>query len=137
MVNKGDKMKKNSGEIMVGLMVGLLIGSIALYITSGNEAQRLADMHGTPVHQADVIAEDPGKSAFVLFAPAIAGAGIGWALDEMSGGKGGNSSRDNDVRVDAYQGNVTISVSGDSRQDNDTTTRSDSNVQSGDGWRVE
>jgi hypothetical protein len=134
-------MKSKRGDaIIVGLLVGLAIGAAMLYVESGNEAQKRANATGYEIHQSEVIAENPGRSAVMVFGPAVAGAGVGWALTEMSGSKK-SSSRDNDVRVDAYQGNVNITITGDTQQDNDTTTRtdtrSDSNVQSGDGWRIE
>ena len=128
---------KRGDAIIIGLLVGFAIGAAMLYVESGNEAQKRADAYGVDVHQSEVIAENPGRSAVMVFGPAVAGAGVGWALTEMSDSKKSNSSRDNDVNVDAYQGNVNINISGDSQQDNDTTTRTDSNTQSGDGWRAE
>jgi len=128
-------MKNKRGDaIIIGLLIGLVIGGAMLYVESGNEAQERANATGYPIHQSEVIAENPGRSAVMVFGPAVAGAGVGWALTEMSGSKKSNSSRDNDVRVDVYQGNVNISVSGDTQQDNDTTTRTDTRTE---GWRVE
>jgi len=128
-------MKNKRGDaIIIGLLIGLAIGGAMLYVESGNEAQERANATGYPIHQSEVIAENPGRSAVMVFGPAVAGAGVGWALTEMSGSKKSNSSRDNDVRVDVYQGNVNISVSGDTQQDNDTTTRTDTRTE---GWRVE
>jgi len=103
-----------------------------LYVESGNEAQERANATGYPIHQSEVIAENPGRSAVMVFGPAVAGAGVGWALTEMSDSKKSNSSRDNEVDVQTYYGNVTISVAGDTEQDNDTTT--DTRTES---WRAE
>lgn len=122
-------MKTNSGEaIVLGLICGLILGGVMLYVQSGNYAQEKANMSGREVHQSEYLSDEPGKSALTVFAPALAGAGVGWALEEMSNnGKSGNSSRDNEVRLEVYQGNVNISVSGDTQQDNDTTTTTTDN----------
>ena len=116
-------MKSKRGDaIIIGLLIGLAIGGAMLYVESGNEAQERANATGYPIHQSEVIAENPGRSAVMVFGPAVAGAGVGWALTEMSDSKKSNSSRDNEVDVQTYYGNVTISVAGDTEQDNDTTT---------------
>jgi hypothetical protein len=126
-------MKSKRGDaIIIGLLIGLAIGGAMLYVESGNEAQERANATGYPIHQSEVIAENPGRSAVMVFGPAVAGAGVGWALTEMSDSKKSNSSRDNEVDVQTYYGNVTISVAGDTEQDNDTTT--DTRTES---WRAE
>jgi hypothetical protein len=126
-------MKNKRGDaIIIGLLIGLAIGGAMLYVESGNEAQERANATGYPIHQSEVIAENPGRSAVMVFGPAVAGAGVGWALTEMSDSKKSNSSRDNEVDVQTYYGNVTISVAGDTEQDNDTTT--DTRTES---WRAE
>jgi hypothetical protein len=123
---------KRGDAIIIGLLSGLAIGGAMLYVESGNEAQERANATGYPIHQSEVIAENPGRSAVMVFGPAVAGAGVGWALTEMSDSKKSNSSRDNEVDVQTYYGNVTISVAGDTEQDNDTTT--DTRTES---WRAE
>jgi hypothetical protein len=123
---------KRGDAIIIGLLIGLAIGGAMLYVESGNEAQERANATGYPIHQSEVIAENPGRSAVMVFGPAVAGAGVGWALTEMSDSKKSNSSRDNEVDVQTYYGNVTISVAGDTEQDNDTTT--DTRTES---WRAE
>lgn len=129
-------MKNKSGSIVIGLLIGLAIGSLALYIKSGDEAQRIANATGRDVHQMEVIADQPGQSAITVFGPAIAGAGVGWVLEEITDKKSGKGDQqNNEVSIVAEDGNVNVNITGD--QDNDTETRSDSNVQSGDGWRVE
>jgi hypothetical protein len=126
-------MKSKRGDaIIIGLLIGLAIGGAMLYVESGNEAQERANATGYPIHQSEVIAENPGRSAVMVFGPAVAGAGVGWALTEVSDSKKSNSSRDNEVDVQTYYGNVTISVAGDTEQDNDTTT--DTRTES---WRAE
>jgi len=132
----GEKhMRSKRGDaIIIGLLIGLAIGGAMLYVESGNEAQERANATGYPIHQSEVIAENPGRSAVMVFGPAVAGAGVGWALTEMSGSKKSNSSRDNDLDIQTYYGNVNVTVAGDTRQDNDTTTTTDTRT---DTWRVE
>jgi type II secretory pathway pseudopilin PulG len=128
-------MKNKRGDaIIIGLLIGLAIGGAMLYVESGNEAQKRANATGYEIHQSEVIAENPGRSAVMVFGPAVAGAGVGWALTEMSDSKKSNSSRDNDLDIQTYYGNVNVTVSGDTRQDNDTTTTTDTRT---DTWRVE
>jgi len=116
-------MKNKRGDaIIIGLLIGLAIGGAMLYVESGKEAQERANATGYEIHQSEVIAENPVRSAVMAFGPAVAGAGVGWALTEVSDSKKSNSSRDNEVDVQTYYGNVTISVAGDTEQDNDTTT---------------
>jgi hypothetical protein len=116
-----ENMKRNSGEVVIGLLVGLAIGAVMLWINSGNEAQLRANETGVETSQVDVIADAPGKSALTLFGPAVAGAGVGWALQELSGDNN-QASRDNDIRINDNRGNVTVNVSGDSKTDNNVRT---------------
>jgi hypothetical protein len=112
-----------SGEVVLGLLVGLAIGVAALVINAGGEAQMRADASGREVALMDVIVDEPGKSALTVFGPAAAGAGIGWALEEMSGGNSGNQ-RNTSINIDGNEGTVSVNV-GDSRSDNRTDTRTD------------
>lgn len=105
-----------SGEATTLALVGLLIGAAMLYINTGAEAQRRADLSGRDVHQFEVIQEQPGTSAATLLLPAAAGWGVGYMLDEISG-KSSSSSRDTHINVES-DGDVDINV-GD--QDNDVT----------------
>ena len=114
-------MKKNSGEIVIGLLVGLAIGAAMLWINSGNEAQLRANETGVATSQVDVIADAPGKSALTLFGPAVAGAGVGWALQELSGG-GSEASRDNSVRINDNDGTVNVNIRGDGGDSSSTRT---------------
>ena len=117
-------MKKNSGEIALFALIGLLIGSTMLYINTGREAQARANTLGVSVSQWDVVKEEPGKSTLTVLAPAAAGAGVGWLLDEVTGGKddgGGNVN----VNASTREGNVTVSVVGNQDNDTSTNTRND------------
>jgi hypothetical protein len=116
-------MKRNSGGVVIGLLVGLAIGAAMLWINSGNEAQLRANETGVETSQVDVIADAPGKSALTLFGPAVAGAGVGWALQEMSGDN--NASRDNNVRINDNQGSINVTIRGDGA----TTTRTDTRTE--------
>jgi len=132
--NKVRNYGSKAGEaILAGLLIGLLIGGLALYINTGEEAQRRADLSGREVRQSEVIADNPSKSALTLLGPAVAGAGVGWALQEITddGGKS-SSSRDNEMQIQTYYGNVNVTVAGDS--DTDTTTTTDTRTES---WRAE
>lgn len=127
-------MNSKGGSIVIGLLIGLAIGSLALYIKSGDEAQRIANETGRDVHQMEVISEQPGQSALTIFGPAIAGAGVGWALQEITdNGSDSSDEQNNEVSIVADYGNVNVNITGD--QDNDPQT--DNNNQIGDGWRVE
>jgi hypothetical protein len=128
-----DCTKRKAGDaILLGIVLGLCVGSLMLYINTGDEAQRRANLSGREVNQADIIREEPGKSALTVFGPAVVGAGVGWALTELTDDGKSSSSRDNDVRVQTYYGNVNVTLAGDS--DTDTTTRTDTRT---DTWRVE
>jgi len=123
------RKQSEAGDIVIGLLVGLAIGAAMLWINSGNEAQELANASGRPVSQAEVIAEDPGKSALTLFGPAVAGAGVGWALQELSGDNN-ESSRDNNIRINDNSGSVNVNVRGDGGDSSSvrTDTKTDSRV---------
>lgn len=117
-------MKKNSGEIALFALIGLLIGSTMLYINTGREAQARANTLGVSVSQWDVVTENPGKSTLTVLAPAAAGAGVGWLLDEVSGGSDNGGGNVN-VNASTSEGNVTVSVIGNQDNDTSTNTRND------------
>jgi hypothetical protein len=123
-------MKNNKrGDVLIGLLIGLAVGAAMLFVNSGETAQRMADSTGRDTSQWDVIANEPGKSTMTILAPAAAGAGIGFVLEEAFGGKDkGGSSQDNNIRVNT-EGNVNITVIGN--QDNDTRmdTRTDTRTE--------
>jgi gas vesicle protein len=112
-------MKTNSGEIVIGLLIGIFVGAATLYVKSGQEAQERANQMGVSVSQWDVVAEQPGKSTLTVIAPAAAGAGIGWLLEEVSGGSDNGGGNVN-INASTSEGNVTVSVIGN--QDNDTSS---------------
>ena len=125
-------MKSKSGEVVIGLLVGLAIGAAILIVNSGNEAQQMANATGMDTSPIDVIADNPGKSALTLFGPAVAGAGVGWALQELSGGDS-EASRDNNVRINDNDGTVNVSIRGDGGDSSsvrtDTNTRTDTRTE--------
>ena len=116
-------MNKNSGEVVLGLVIGIAIGAVLLYVKSGELAQQRANASGVSVSQWDVITETPGKSTLTVIAPAAAGAGVGWLLEEVTGGSEEGSQRNNQVSVNGNEGTVSISISGD--QQNTSSTRND------------
>lgn len=117
-------MNSKSGEVVIGLLIGLAVGCVMLYVGSAREAQNRADATGVAVNQWTVISEEPGDSTLKVIAPAAAGAGIGWLLEEVSGSdKGG---RNTSISIRDNDGNVNINV-GDSSEDNDTRTDTDNN----------
>lgn len=118
-------MKNKRGDILLGLLVGLGIGAAMLLINAGNEAQRQANISGMEVSPMEVIAEDPATSTLTVVGPAVAGAGVGWALDQLTD-DGASSSRNNEINIDAAYGSVSVNISGDSQQDNDTSNEDNS-----------
>ena len=116
-------MKSNSGEVVLGLVIGIAIGAVLLYVKSGELAQQRANATGIAVSQWDVVTETPGKSTLTVLAPAAAGAGVGWLLEEVTGGSDNGNQRNNQVSVNGNEGTVSISISGD--QSNTSSTRTD------------
>ncbi len=115
---------RNQGSVELGILVGLLVGSAMLWINSGKRAQELADAQGREVSQWEAVQEAPGKSVLTVIGPGVAGAGVGWALEELSGSNDKSSSqRNNSVEVSGNEGTVNISISGD--QENTSSTRTD------------
>lgn len=108
-------MKKNSGEIIIGVLVGLAIGAAMLFINSGNYAQELANSTGVDTSRAEYLTDQPGTSILTVIAPAVAGAGVGWLLEET----GVTSKKENKTTVERQ---TQIQVTGD-----------DNNVVVGDG----
>lgn len=120
-------MRNNSGEVLIGLVVGLCLGVAALWITSGNYAQDRANELGREVSQTEYLSEKPGKSALIVLGPAIAGAGVGWALDEMSGSdKKTTIQNQTSVNVSGRDNNVSVN-SGDTTTRNDTRNDTSNN----------
>lgn len=111
------------GSVELGILVGLLIGSVALWINSGERAQELANAQGREVSQWEAIQESPGKSMLTVVGPGAAGAGIGWLLDEVSGGSSGNSSESTSVTIEG-EGNSVV-ISRDQDNDSSASTRTD------------
>jgi hypothetical protein len=120
-------MKRNSGEIVIGLLVGLALGGIALWINSSNYAQEKANRLGRDVSQAEYLEEYPGKSVLTVVAPAAAGAGVGWLLDEAGvGGKDKKTNIENQTSVNVSGQYNSVSVnSGDTTTTTTTETRTD------------
>ena len=114
-------MKKNSGEIILGLLIGLGIGIAILTVESSNRAQEIANSTGMATSPLEVIAGEPGQSALTIFGPAVAGAGLGWVIDELGNDSSNDSgnSRDNTISVGGEDNNVSVTIIGD--QDNDST----------------
>jgi len=117
-------MKKNSGEVVIGLLVGLVIGGAMLWINSGNYAQEKANRLGREVSSAEYFSEKPGTSLLTIIGPAAAGAGIGWVLDEA--GMGGNKDKttienQTTVTVSGHDNDVSVS-SGDTTTTTETDT---------------
>lgn len=119
---KNKKPNPKAGAVELGLLVGLAIGAVMLWINSGEEAQLRANETGVATSQVDIIADAPGKSALTLFGPAIAGAGVGWALDEMSGSdKKTTIQNQTSVNVSGHDNNVSVN-SGDTTTSTETRT---------------
>jgi len=114
-------MKNNSGEIILGLLIGLGIGIAILTVESSNRAQEIANSTGMATSPLEVIAGEPGQSALTIFGPAVAGAGLGWVIDELGNDSSNDSgnSRDNTISVGGEDNNVSVTIIGD--QDNDST----------------
>jgi len=110
-------MNNRSGEVIIGALIGLAIGAIALMINSGNWAQEEANRLGQPVKTTEYLREKPAMSALTLLGPPLAGAGIAYAIDQASGSSGskGSSStagRDSTTIIIEGDGNV-VQVRGD------------------------
>lgn len=131
-------MKHKSGEaILGGIIIGAIVGAIILVIDAGNTAQDIANRTGIATSPLEVIADDPGGSALSLAAPAVAGAGIGWIVDELSGKNDSKSnSRDNNISVSGEDNDVNITIDGDD-SDDDINEDNDENDQDNSGNTTE
>lgn len=115
------------GEIIIGLLVGLVIGGAMLWINAGNYAQEKANRLGRDVSNAEYLSDKPGQSALTVIGPAVAGAGVGWLLDEAGiGGKEKKTNIENQtsVNVSGRDNNVSVN-SGDTTTTTTTETRTD------------
>lgn len=117
-------MKRNSGEIVIGLLVGLAIGAAMLWINSGNYAQEKANELGMEVSSAQYLSDKPGTLVLTVIAPAAAGAGVGWLLDELSGDDKGESTS---ISINGEYN--TVNISGDTSTETRTDTRTDNSVR--------
>ena len=104
-------MRSNSGEVVTGLLIGLAVGAVMLFVGTGKQAQRIADTEGRAVSQWEVIMQQPGKSALTLGGPAAAGAGLGYLVESLDNSK----SSDGNLNITATEnsGNISINISGD------------------------
>ena len=104
-------MRSNSGEVVTGLLIGLAVGAVMLFVGTGKQAQRIADTEGRAVSQWEVIMDQPGKSALTLGGPAAAGAGLGYLVESFDNSK----SSDGNVNITSADnsGNISINISGD------------------------
>lgn len=110
-------MKRNSGETLIaGLLIGLCLGGIMAYLAASNEAQEVANATG---QEQEIMPHVEWTKVLVTGA---AGAGIGWALDNVVGDDDGG--RNTSINVRDNDGNVNINV-GDSSEDNDTSNDND------------
>lgn len=129
-------MKSNSGEVVLGLVIGIAIGAVLLYVKSGELAQQRANATGVAVSQWDVVTETPGKSTLTVLAPAAAGAGIGWLLEEVTGGDDDRANeRNNTVNLTLDDGDVNITISGDQQNTSSTSTRTDTTTSTSSSTR--
>jgi hypothetical protein len=101
-------MKKNSGEVIIGALIGLAVGAVMLWINAGNYAQTQANSTGMEVSSAQYLSDEPGISLMTVIGPSAAGAGIGWALEEFS-----SSNSDGSSESESGRDSTTISVDGD------------------------
>ncbi|HMO51906.1 MAG TPA: hypothetical protein PKE26_11035 [Kiritimatiellia bacterium] len=126
-------MKNNNrGEIVIGLLVGLAIGAAMLVIKSGNYAQNKANELGMPVSGMQYLADAPGAATIDVLLPAVAGAGVGWLLDEagVSGSKK-KSTVNNATTIRVEGESHVINIRGDETVTTDTRTdtRTDNSVR--------
>lgn len=110
------------GDVLVGLLIGLFVGGAMLYIQAGNYAQKIANETGQPVPNSALLADQPGESLIKVVAPAAAGAGIGWVLDQL--GKEDRKSRD--INIHHIDDSVITVDTGNS--DDDTTVNTETST---------
>lgn len=112
------------GDAALFALIGLLIGSVMLYVESGNKAQEQANLTGREVHQANVIRDDIGTSAATLLLPAAAGWGVGYVLDNVAGSEGDEKSQDNGIEISGNSSPVTVNITGNPQTETTTTDNS-------------
>ena len=84
-------MNAKSGEIVVGLLIGLAVGVASLFVAAGNHAQTVANETGQATSIMEYPREYPGRSVAWIATPTLSGAGLGWLVEQVN--KSGDGSR--------------------------------------------
>jgi hypothetical protein len=101
-------MRKNSGEVLIGLLVGVVISGVALYIVSGNHAQEKANLTGREVSQGEYFSDNTGGAVMLAIVPPLLGAGAGYLVDELAG-----NDDDNKAPTGNNTGGDSVAIAGD------------------------
>lgn len=119
-------MKKNSGEVLTLILVGLALGGVATIIRANSWAQDRANTLGAPVSVGLFFAEKPVEAIAYPLVGAAAGWGIGELVDQNNNDDSTSqprpitvvSGRDSTVVISGRDG----SASNEQRQPTTTTT---------------
>jgi hypothetical protein len=117
-------MRRNSGEVVTGLLIGLAVGALIAFVRAGNYAQVRANQTGQDVSVFAYFQEQPGEASVVVISPALAGAAIGWVMDEVTDdSKSSPSSQGSTANVNVTGENNVVNIRGDESNANRTDSR--------------
>ena len=77
-----EAMKKNSGEILTAVLIGLAVGVVASLVGANNYAQQRANLSGVPVGLGAYYAEKPMQAIGLPVLGAAAGWGVGALIED-------------------------------------------------------
>lgn len=75
-------MSNRNGEVVTAVLVGLALGTAAMFIRYNQWGQRQANLSGQEITFSDYASQNPGETVLIPLSGAAMGWGIGLLLDD-------------------------------------------------------